>query len=317
MVRRIATQVHKQASRLLVQKFIKREPAWFQAVLDHPPLPLPPREPPAREDYDLLPQDRLATRTAPAKHMRPAPRRPLAIHYLEDDVRTQFFKDHPFEAFRPRSLVEDAEVEGENPIRGESWTRLRQRGRNPTPEDAIRFAVNLHEYHNVPITHAYLVAVAQFRALRSEHEVASRVALLEADYYGLQFGPSLTQRTFDEEQKVLQSWSKDKQADAMANTARKRWRMIPERVGEPGSWTRGEEYTRLWQEGVRPSYAPTVASTVITSAGLETTQGAPPVAPPSSPPPILPGAEKTQTHKHRKSPASARSLADILPAISR
>ncbi len=273
--------------------------------------------------------------------MRPAPRRPLAIHYLEDDVRTQFFKDHPFEAFRPRSLVEDAEVEGENPVRGENWTRLRQRGRNPTPEEyvsyvrvlhkyvssdhelllhvtsAIRFAVNLHEYHNVPITHAYLVAVAQFRALRSEHEVASRVALLEADYYGLQFGPSHTQRTFDEEQKVLQSWSKDKQADAMANTARKRWRMIPERVGEPGSWTRGEEYTRLWQEGVRPSYAPTVASTVITSAGLETTQGVPPVAPPSSPPPILPGAEKTQTHKHKKHPASARSLADILPAIPR
>ncbi|KAI0095119.1 mitochondrial ribosomal protein S25-domain-containing protein [Irpex rosettiformis] len=275
MVRRIASQVHKQASRLLVQNVIKREPAWFQAVLDHPPLPLPPREPPARQDYDLLPQDQLAARTAPAKHMRPAPRRPLPIHYLEDDVRTQFFKDHPFEAYRPRSLVEDGEVEGESSIRGENWTRLRQRGRNPSPEDAIRFAVNLHEYHNVPITHAYSAAVAQFRALRSEHEMATRIALMEANHFGLEFGPTVTQRTFDEEQKILQSWSKNKQADAMANTARKRWRMIPEKVGEPGSWTKGEEYTRLWQEGVRPSYAPTLAAPVITPAGLETSQAAP------------------------------------------
>ena len=141
MVRRIASQVHKQASRLLVQQFIKREPAWFQAVLDHPPLPLPPREPSARQDYDLLPQDQLAARTAPAKHMRPAPRRPLPIHYLEDDVRTQFFKDHPFEAYRPRTLVEDAEVEGENPIRGENWTRLRQRGRNPSSEEYVSILI--------------------------------------------------------------------------------------------------------------------------------------------------------------------------------
>ncbi|KAI0706149.1 mitochondrial ribosomal protein S25-domain-containing protein [Cytidiella melzeri] len=294
MVRRIATQVHKQASRLLLQKFIKREPAWFQAVLDHPPLPLPPREPPIRQDYDLPPQDQLAARTAPAKRMRPASRRPLPIHYLEDDVRTQFFKDHPFEAFRPRMLVEGGEVEAEHQIRGESWTRLRQRGSNPSPEDAIRFAVNLHESHNIPITHAYSAAIAQFRALRSEHEVSVRVALMEAETYGIKLGPSMTERMFEEEDKALKSWSKNKQADAMANTARKRWRMIPEQVGEPSAWTKGEHYIRLWQEGVRPSYAPTLATNTTKSASP------PAVGGPPSQPPFPPSGNKR--HANRRNP---------------
>jgi small subunit ribosomal protein S23 len=164
----------------------------------------------------------------------------------------------------------------------------------PPPNSAIRFAVNLHEYHKVPITHAYEAAVAQFRALRSEHEVSSRIALMEAEQYGIKFGPTMTEKMFEEEQKALRSWSKNKQADAMENTARKRWRMIPEKVGEQGSWTKGEEYTRLWQQGVRPSYAPMLASKVITDAGLETAKPTPPsVAAPSSPPP-QPAGNKRQ-----------------------
>ena len=135
MVRRIATQVHKQASRLLLQQYIKKEPAWFQAVLDHPPLPLPPRAPAVREDHDLPPHETLEARTKPSRHMRPPSRHPLPIRYVEDDVRRQFFKDHPFEAFRPRTLVEEGEIEQEHSVNGIQWTRLRQRGRNPSSEE--------------------------------------------------------------------------------------------------------------------------------------------------------------------------------------
>ena len=145
---------------------------------------------------------------------------------------------------------------------------------------AIRFAVNLHEHHNVPLTHAYAAAVAQFRALRSEHQIMTQIALLEAEHYGIQFGPSLSEKTFEEEEKALTSWQKGVQADAMENAARKRWRMIPEKVGTPGAWTKGEEYVRQWQEGIRPSYAPSLASTVITEAGLEITEPKPALSAP-------------------------------------
>jgi small subunit ribosomal protein S23 len=125
MVRRIASQVHKQAARLMRANYIKNEPVWFQAVLEHPPLPLPPRAPPVREDT-LLPSN--------GKGRKPKTE-PLPIVYLEDSVRRQFFRDHPFEAFRPLSIVEGREVEDEHPVRGEEWTRLAQRGLNPSPEE--------------------------------------------------------------------------------------------------------------------------------------------------------------------------------------
>ena len=131
MVRRVASQVHKQASRLLKAGYLKREPAWFQAVLEHPPLPLPARAPPSRSEFDL-----------PLSPKKPADiaERPLDIAYLEDGLRKQFFRDHPFEAFRPTSLVEGREIEDEHPVRGKAWTRLRQRTRNPKPEECAYIA---------------------------------------------------------------------------------------------------------------------------------------------------------------------------------
>src|SRR4051812_8442101 len=111
MVRRIASQVHQQASRLLRSNYLQHEPAWYQAVLEHPPLPLPSRKPAsARTAYDLPAPSRakLKTRTP----------RPMPIAYVEDDVRRQFFRDHPFEAFKPVSLVEGGGIADEHPIRG-------------------------------------------------------------------------------------------------------------------------------------------------------------------------------------------------------
>lgn len=112
--------------------FIKQEPVWYKAVLSYPPLPLPPKAPPSRTDYDRLPPKRDSATTSKANAHSP---RPLPVYYLEDDIRRQFFRDHPFEAFRPTTLVEGAGIADPHPIQGEAWTRLRQRGRNPTPEE--------------------------------------------------------------------------------------------------------------------------------------------------------------------------------------
>lgn len=135
MVRRIPTQVHQQVSRLLKTSFIKREPAWYRAVLDNPPLPLPARAPPRRTAFD-------APTTKPALPPRKTPGvKPLPITYLEDEVRRQFFRDHPFETYRPVSLVEAGAIEEQNPIQGAVWTRLRQRGRNPSPEEYVTLSL--------------------------------------------------------------------------------------------------------------------------------------------------------------------------------
>ncbi|KAL1951451.1 hypothetical protein VTO73DRAFT_600 [Trametes versicolor] len=248
--KRIASQVHKQASRLIREGYIQREPAWYRAVLDNPPLPLPAREPPSRTHFDT-PDAVALTRPAHAATISPLP-----VQYVEDQVRKQFFRDHPFEAFREKSLVENEKVESEHPVRGKEWKRLKQRGRNPSPEDAIRYAVNLYEHQNVNLSDAYASAVAQFRSLRSEVSIARQVALAEAEALGVEFGPSQTEITFRKESKAFETFQDTTEQTRTAETERKRWKAVVEREGRPDHWTKGQEYTRLWKEGVRPVYAP-------------------------------------------------------------
>ena len=156
MPRRFAGQVHKQTSRFLRSKLLKHEPAWYQAVLEHPPLPLPPRAPASRqrsfEDYPEsdesttrpydLPQS-IAFATIDPTIASSLSRKPLPIRYVEDKLRRQFFKDHPFEAFRPVSIIEKGRIDSEHPINGKQWTRLRQRGRNPTAEECAFYTYSL------------------------------------------------------------------------------------------------------------------------------------------------------------------------------
>jgi small subunit ribosomal protein S23 len=135
MVRRVATQVHRQVTRLLKTNYIRKEPTWYQAVLEHPPIPLPPRAPASRspDDQDLPTnsQSRIAHLKKPEKV------KALPVVYLEDEIRRQFFRDHPFEAFRERTMVEGLTVQDEHPIKGTAWTRLGQRTKNPSPEEYV------------------------------------------------------------------------------------------------------------------------------------------------------------------------------------
>ena len=143
MVRRVATQVHKQVARLARTGYIQQEPLWYRAVLENPPLPLPPRSPPSRspaipssDDAESLPFDLPRSVPSTSAHgKKPAKPHAQPVVFLEDDVRRQFFRDHPYEAFRARSLVETNTIEGEYKVSGAEWTRLSQRTRNPSPEE--------------------------------------------------------------------------------------------------------------------------------------------------------------------------------------
>jgi small subunit ribosomal protein S23 len=133
---------------------------------------------------------------------------------------------------------------------------------------AILYAVNLHEHHDMALNQAYSSAVAQFRALRSEHEMASKIALREAEHYGIEFGQNEVLRVFAMEEHNLNSWKRTAELNTAENLARKRWRAVvePTEPRQEKQWTRGQEYTRLWQEGVRPTYSPALASALPPSA---------------------------------------------------
>ncbi len=133
---------------------------------------------------------------------------------------------------------------------------------------AIRYTVNLYEHHNLTLSSAYASAVAQFRSLRSELLTARQIALTEAEHYGMEFGPSQIDITFAKEEKAFDTFNQADTQSQDAETDRKRWKAVVEREGRPDKWTKGQEYTRLWKEGVRPVYAPVFVQPEITPEGL-------------------------------------------------
>lgn len=134
---------------------------------------------------------------------------------------------------------------------------------------AIRFVVNLHVHHNKPLSQAYAIAVSQFRSLRSEHEIATSVAAAEVTAYGGSFGPSASEIGFAREEQHLKTWEISDAAARESYEARKRWRAIVGRTNGLGNWTRGEEYVRLWKDGVRPNYAPALSTPVVEESAPE------------------------------------------------
>jgi len=64
MGRKVATQVHNAATRLMQGKLLQQPPLWYSAVAQYPPLPLPPRQAVKRSAFDL-PKGTLASDVDP------------------------------------------------------------------------------------------------------------------------------------------------------------------------------------------------------------------------------------------------------------
>ncbi|KZT53780.1 hypothetical protein CALCODRAFT_500727 [Calocera cornea HHB12733] len=235
-------QVHKMLSRLMRNAGRSTPPIWYPAMLAYPPTLPPPLKPQheKRRAYDLPPDVR-------PSHL--LDKRPLDIVYPEDQLRQQFFKDHPFEAFRAKSLVEMQEVR-EEPLTGPMWDKLVQRGRNPSPEDCIAFALNLHREKGIPLSDAYRTAVHQYRALRAEHTIMLSFACNEADAYGAEFASYELTRLEKLEEAELQKWREELARTEERIRRSKKWRMDP--VLPPEKWTQGEGYMRRLREGGGP-----------------------------------------------------------------
>ncbi|KIR42775.1 hypothetical protein I307_01125 [Cryptococcus deuterogattii 99/473] len=148
-MRKIPSQVPSAVSRLLQGQVISTPPTWFNPVLSHPPPQLPPyqvKSRPRASDSGIKSGDFIDTVPIPAGELERRDKlrgykqrkgRPLEIAYEEDRVRRQFFKDFPFEALRPVSMVEGREIDVRGKVLGEEWVRLEQRGSYPTVEEAL------------------------------------------------------------------------------------------------------------------------------------------------------------------------------------
>ena len=126
----------------------ERTPCWTDVIADIPPASVHVRNRPVQHP---ITQQRVKTRTDESGNSRhevvveqlPSRKRPpkkgsrmfkpLEIRYEEDELRKEFFQDHPWELARPRVVLES---DGRDHTRSD-WSKLHQKGRRLDGERCV------------------------------------------------------------------------------------------------------------------------------------------------------------------------------------
>ncbi|KAJ2352613.1 mitochondrial ribosomal small subunit component [Coemansia sp. RSA 2618] len=112
------------------------------------------------------------------KHMHAKCNRPPKIVFPEDSLRKEFFKNHPFETFRPRTLTETSKM------RPQTWSQLSDGTGQVTGENVIRYQYYLMQTKGMSKHDAYSQATEEFYAIRAREEMEAKIAQQEAHFYG-------------------------------------------------------------------------------------------------------------------------------------
>ncbi|PHH86712.1 hypothetical protein CDD83_9862 [Cordyceps sp. RAO-2017] len=168
-------------------------------------------EPPWFQVLNTIPPAESLVRTVSPCHRRPDPRakgtpnlfRPQKLQYLEDALRTIFYRDHPWELARPRVILES---DGKDHQRRDWSTGVRQPGMPLTGECVVQRQMWLMQNQKLNKRQAYDKARKEFYRLRQAEEIEVRVAQEEARYVGAYFGLSKLDVGMGLEDRDFESW---------------------------------------------------------------------------------------------------------------
>jgi len=79
---------------------------------------------------------------------------------------------------------------------------------------------------------------------------------MEAEHLGALFVRGEIEHAFEKEKRALATWDKLAEMDEGSLITRKRWKMIAEAHEGETNWSKGVEYVKMWQHGIRVNYAP-------------------------------------------------------------
>ncbi|KAF8535653.1 mitochondrial ribosomal protein S25-domain-containing protein [Trichophaea hybrida] len=186
-------RVHQLASQMLETGRLQREPPWYRVV-------------------GAIPPTTTLVRTLPVQLQEKQPRKsarkpsrmfqPQRIVYPEDELRSTFFQDHPWELSRPRILVEN---DGKDFTRYD-WSRMQQPGKQLNGESVIQRQLWLMEQQGLSKDEAYDISRKEFYDLRMQEDIERRVASEEALAVGAKFGKSYLDIGIELEGRALDEW---------------------------------------------------------------------------------------------------------------
>ncbi|KAE8353899.1 37S ribosomal protein S25, mitochondrial [Aspergillus coremiiformis] len=191
-----------------------RLPPWIDVVRDIPPAVVLVRNQPqqhqlVRQRVKTLPGASKPQVVFDVQEKRVKPKKasrmflPVAIRYEEDQLRKEFFRDHPWELARPRVVLESSGKDYEN----YDWSRLQQPGKRLDGESVIQRQLWL--LNNIPDmtkSAAYDIARREFYRLRLQEDIERRVAVEEAEATGAIFGPTRLEIGMELENKEYERW---------------------------------------------------------------------------------------------------------------
>ncbi|KAL8635379.1 MAG: hypothetical protein Q9228_007124 [Teloschistes exilis] len=195
-------RVHQTASKLVASDRIQSFPPWHDIVGRFPPAQTLVRSQPLQH------QERSRRRNVRKSSKLFQPQR---ISYEEDNLRREFFGDHPWELARPRLVLEN---DGRDAERND-WSLRSQPDRPVDGEGVIQRQLFLLHGNpekgqmpdpNMTPARAYDQARKEFYETRLHQDVERRIAKEEAMATGAYFGKSVLQIGTEMEDKAFEEW---------------------------------------------------------------------------------------------------------------
>ena len=191
-------------------------PVWLNITRDIPPAQIlirkqPQQHPLTRVRAKLFQK---SPQSAPevqqlVKSIKSNPKRlfcPQPIRYEEDELRSRFFSDHPWELARPRVVLEET---GNSHSRADWSKGLIQPGIPLSGESVVqRQLFLLQTVPGMEVDTAYDIVRKEFYDLRRQEEVRKRIAAEEAESTGAVFGKSPLQWGIQVENKQYDDWAR-------------------------------------------------------------------------------------------------------------
>ncbi|KPM45670.1 hypothetical protein AK830_g998 [Neonectria ditissima] len=184
---RVYQTVSEELNHRILGSSTSNPPPWYNVMTSVPP---------AETLVRTLPPHRWSSNPKATKPKNLF--RPQRIGYLEDKLRSTFYKDHPWELARPRVILE---LDGKD-YQQCDWSKgLQQKGRS-----VVQRQMWLMTNEKMGKRKAYDMTRREFYRIRQEEQIEKRVAIEEARHVGAYFGKTRIDVAHHLEDREFENW---------------------------------------------------------------------------------------------------------------
>lgn len=205
-----AVNVLERTSHYLQAGVLTKKPLWFDALGKYPPNKnfLHEVKEQVNEQSISLNKTQYASKNAPLYKTRQSqkpgksPYKPNKLRYVEDELRSLFFEQHPWELARPKIVLENT---GDD-IKSQDWSSIKQLNKPLDGESVVQRTLYLVKNESKTLADAYDQARFEFYRLRIQEEIQDQVSREENEMFGSVFNAGPLEYGVEREQVVIDKW---------------------------------------------------------------------------------------------------------------